>query len=115
MKIPLPGKSAACSAPTGSNAAQNTGVVKDLEACKKRTMLSYQALNLLVQIRFPVLSLQASHLLQQAQLVCGITFTSNGFATAIQLVRGLAPLIPRYKRKESDYENKKSPCCFLSE
>ena len=51
MKIPLPGRSAAFRAPTGSNAAQNTGVVKDLEACKKRTVLSLQALNLDIQIR----------------------------------------------------------------
>ena len=35
MKIPLPGRSAAFRAPTGSNAAQNTGAVKDLEACKE--------------------------------------------------------------------------------
>lgn len=51
MKIPLPGRSAAFRAPTGSNATQITGAVKDLEACKKRTVLSLQALNLDIQIR----------------------------------------------------------------
>ncbi len=40
MKIPLPGRSAACSAPTGSNATQITGAVKDLEACKKNAAVS---------------------------------------------------------------------------
>ena len=35
MKIPLPGRSAAFRAPTGSNATQITGAVKDLEDCKK--------------------------------------------------------------------------------
>jgi len=67
MKTPLPGRSAAYSAPTGGNAAQITGAVKDLEACRSEN---------------------------------GIALASNGFATAIQLVRGLAPLIPRQKKGE---------------
>ena len=60
-------------------------------------LLSQQALNLLMQIRFPVLSLQASHLLQQVQLVCGITFTSNGLWGHNPARQGFAPLIPRLK------------------
>ena len=45
----------------------------------------------------------------------GITFASNGFAAAIQLVRGFTPLIPRTQRKEKNDENKKQPGCLLSE
>ena len=80
--------------------------MKDLEACKKRTVLSLQALNLLVQIRFPVLSLQASHLLQQLQLVRGITFISNGLWGHNPARQGFdTPDTPPERRDEHEEKN----------
>ena len=103
MKIPLPGRSVAFGAPTGSNAAQNTGVVKDLEACKKRTVLSYQALNLLVQIRLLVLPWQASHC---DITMHGITFTSNGLWGHNPTCPGFdTPDTPPERRDEHEEKN----------
>jgi hypothetical protein len=52
------------------------------------------------------LSLQASHLLQQAQLVCGITFTSNGLWGHNPARQGFdTPDTPSERRDE--YEEKK--------
>ena len=57
--------------------------------------VSLQALNLLVQIRFLALSLQASHLLQHVTYKDGIVFASNVPVRTNALVWGFHPLRPR--------------------
>ena len=89
MKIPLPGRSAAFSAPTGNNAADIPGQRKTLKPAEKM-----------------VLSLQASHLLQQAQLVHGITFTSNGLWGHNPARQGFdTPDTPPERRDEHEEKN----------
>ena len=57
--------------------------------------VSLQALNLLVQIRFLALSLQASHLLQHVVSKDRIIFASNVLVRTNALVRGrTAPKTP---------------------
>ena len=81
------------------------GQGKTLKPAEKM-MQPWQALNLDIQIRFPVLSLQASHLLQQAQLVCGITFTSNGLWGHNPACPGFdTPDTPPERRDEHEEKN----------